>query len=208
MRDDDVVAPTHRDMGIFLIRGISVRRIIAQYMGRATGVTKGKDGNMHMGDLNHNLIAFVSHLGDNVPVAAGVCHSPSRHAAKTVWRSATTGEGATSRGDWHEGVNFAGVHDLPIVFFINNNEYAYSTPQSTLQMPVKDVADRALGYNDAVTKIIDGNDAVRRVRCRRATRSGPCTHRQRPVPGRVPDVSHDGSLGARRRGLCTERAFH
>lgn len=155
MRDEDVVAPTHRDMGIFLIRGISVRRIMAQYMGRATGVTKGKDGNMHMGDLNHNLIAFVSHLGDNVPVAAGAALTFKLRDEDRV-ALCYNGEGATSRGDWHEGVNLACVHDLPIVFFINNNEYAYSTPMS-LQMPVKDVADRAFGYA-MPNEIVDGND--------------------------------------------------
>ena len=105
MRDDDVVAPTHRDMGIFLIRGVSVRRIIAQYMGRKTGVTQGKDGNMHMGDMNHNIIAFVSHLGDNVPVAAGVALTFKMRGEDRV-AFCYSGEGATSRGDWHEGISF------------------------------------------------------------------------------------------------------
>ena len=72
MRENDVVAPSHRDMGVFLMRGITPRRIIAQYMGRKSGLTGGKDGNMHMGDMRHNVIAFVSHLADNVPVSAGV----------------------------------------------------------------------------------------------------------------------------------------
>jgi pyruvate dehydrogenase E1 component alpha subunit len=157
MTDDDIVAPTHRDMGIFLIRGISARRILAQYMGRATGVTKGKDGNMHMGDMNHNLIAFVSHLGDNVPVAAGVALKFKMRGEKNV-ALAYSGEGATSRGDWHEGMNFAAVHKLPIVFFINNNAYAYSTPVE-LQMPVKNVADRAPAY-DMPGEIVDGNDII------------------------------------------------
>ena len=157
MAEDDVVAPTHRDMGIFLIRGISVRRIIAQYMGRATGVTKGKDGNMHMGDLNHNIIAFVSHLGDNVPVAAG-CAMTFKNRGEDRIAFCYSGEGATSRGDWHEGLNLAGVHKLPIVFFINNNQYAYSTPIH-LQMAVENVADRAPAYG-MPGEIIDGNDIL------------------------------------------------
>jgi pyruvate dehydrogenase E1 component alpha subunit len=157
MLDDDIVAPTHRDMGIFLIRGISVRRIIAQYMGRKTGVTQGKDGNMHMGDLKHNIIAFVSHLGDNVPVAAGVALTFKMRGQENV-AFCYSGEGATSRGDWHEGVNIANVHKLPIVFFINNNQYAYSTPIE-LQMPVKDVADRAPAYG-MPGEVIDGNDIL------------------------------------------------
>src|ERR1041385_4520154 len=72
LREDDVVCPSHRDMGAFLIRGMSLRTILAQYMARKTGATRGKDGNMHMGDLSKNLIAFVSMLADNVPVAAGI----------------------------------------------------------------------------------------------------------------------------------------
>ena len=157
MLEDDIAAPTHRDMGIFLIRGVSVRRIIAQYMGRETGVTRGRDGNMHMGDLKHNIIAFVSHLGDNVPVAAGVALTFKTRGQKNV-SFCYSGEGATSRGDWHEGLNLAGVHKLPVVFFINNNQYAYSTPIE-LQMPVKDVADRAPAYG-MPGEVIDGNDIL------------------------------------------------
>jgi TPP-dependent pyruvate/acetoin dehydrogenase alpha subunit len=157
MLEDDIVAPTHRDMGIFLIRGVSVRRIIAQYMGRKTGVTRGKDGNMHMGDLKHNIIAFVSHLGDNVPVAAGAALTFKMRGEKRV-AFCYSGEGATSRGDWHEGINFAAVHKLPVVFFINNNQYAYSTPVE-LQMPVADVADRAPAYG-IPGEVVDGNDVL------------------------------------------------
>ena len=157
MRENDVAAQTHRDMGIFLIRGISTRRIIAQYMGRKTGVTGGKDGNMHMGDLKHNVIAFVSHLADNVPIAAGAALAFQMRGEDRV-AFCYSGDGATSRGDWHEGVNLAAVHKLPIVFFINNNQYAYSTPIE-LQMPVENVADRASAY-DMPGDIIDGNDVL------------------------------------------------
>ncbi|MEJ2721556.1 MAG: thiamine pyrophosphate-dependent dehydrogenase E1 component subunit alpha [bacterium] len=157
MREDDVVAPSHRDMGVFLLRGVSARRIIAQYMGRKSGVTAGKDGNMHMGDLKHNIIAFVSHLADNVPVAAGAALAFKIRGEDRV-AFCYNGEGATSRGDWHEGINFASVHKLPVVYFVNNNGYAYSTPMP-LQMAVENVADRAPGYG-IPGEIIDGNDAI------------------------------------------------
>ncbi len=157
MRENDVAAQTHRDMGIFLIRGISTRRIIAQYMGRKTGVTQGKDGNMHMGDLKHNVIAFVSHLADNVPIAAGAALAFQMRGEDRV-AFCYSGDGATSRGDWHEGVNLAAVHKLPVVFFINNNQYAYSTPIE-LQMPVENVADRASAYA-MPGDVIDGNDVL------------------------------------------------
>lgn len=157
MRDDDVVAPSHRDMGVFLIRGVTPRRIIAQYMGRKSGLTGGKDGNMHMGDMRHNIIAFVSHLADNVPVAAGAALAFKQRGEKRV-ALCYHGEGATSRGDWHEGINFAAIHKLPVVYFVNNNAYAYSTPVS-LQMAVANVADRAPGYG-VPGEIVDGNDVI------------------------------------------------
>jgi TPP-dependent pyruvate/acetoin dehydrogenase alpha subunit len=157
MEKNDVVAPSHRDMGVFLMRGISPRRIIAQYMGRKTGLTRGRDGNMHMGDMNHNVIAFVSHLGDNVPVASGAALAFKQRGQKYV-ALCYNGEGATSRGDWHEGINFASVHKLPVVFFINNNAYAYSTPME-LQMAVADVAMRAPGYG-IPGEVVDGNDIM------------------------------------------------
>jgi pyruvate dehydrogenase E1 component alpha subunit len=139
------------------MRGITPRRIIAQYMGRKTGLTGGKDGNMHMGDMNHNVIAFVSHLADNVPVSAGVALAFKQRGEKRV-ALCYHGEGATSRGDWHEGINLASVHRLPVVYFVNNNAYAYSTPQA-LQMAIADVADRAPGYG-IPGDVVDGNDIV------------------------------------------------
>lgn len=157
MEKDDVVAPSHRDMGVFLMRGITPRRIIAQYMGRRAGLTRGRDGNMHMGDMDYNVIAFVSHLGDNVPVAAGAALAFVQRGEKRV-ALCYNGEGATSRGDWHEGLNFAAVHKLPVVYFINNNAYAYSTPME-LQMAIPDVALRAPGYG-MPGEIADGNDVL------------------------------------------------
>jgi pyruvate dehydrogenase E1 component alpha subunit len=154
---DDVICPSHRDMGAFLIRGMSPDRILAQYMGRRSGYTRGRDGNMHMGDLSLNIVAFVSMLADHVPVAAGIGLAfkmrKQNHVVLCYF-----GDGSTSRGDWHEGLNFASVHRLPVVFICNNNQYAYSTPLS-LQMAVANVADRAVAYGIPGT-IIDGNDVL------------------------------------------------
>lgn len=157
LRQDDVVCPSHRDMGAFLIRGMSLRTILAQYMGRKTGATKGKDSNMHMGDLSKNLIAFVSMLGDNVPVAAGIGLSFKMRGQDRV-ALCFFGDGATSRGDWHEGINMASVFKVPVVFICNNNQYAYSTPLER-QMAVENVADRAEAYG-MPGEIVDGNDIV------------------------------------------------
>ena len=71
LEPDDIIAPFHRDMGAFLIKGITPGEVIAQYLGKRTGPTKGKDGNVHIGDLKRGVIGFVSHLADNLPVATG-----------------------------------------------------------------------------------------------------------------------------------------
>ena len=154
---DDVVSVSHRDMAAFLMRGMTAREILAQYMGRKTGPTQGKDGNMHMGSLEHNIIAFVSMLGDSVPVATGIGMSFKLRKMKRVVLC-FFGDGATSRGDWHEGVNMATVMKCPVVFVCNNNQYAYSTPLDR-QMAVEHVADRASAYG-MPGEIVDGNDVV------------------------------------------------
>ena len=157
LADDDVVSVSHRDMAAFLMRGMTPREILAQYMGRKTGPTQGKDGNMHMGSLDHNLIAFVSMLGDSVPVATGIGLSFKIRKMNRVV-VCFFGDGATSRGDWHEGVNMATVMKCPVVFICNNNQYAYSTPLDR-QMAVEHVADRASAYG-MPGEIVDGNDVV------------------------------------------------
>jgi pyruvate dehydrogenase E1 component alpha subunit len=154
---DDVVSPSHRDMAVFLMQGIGAERILAQYMGRRSGPTRGRDGNMHMGDLRQRVVAFVSHLGDTIPVAAGCALTFRMRGTDQVCFS-FFGEGATSRGDWHSGVNFAAVRRLPVVFLCNNNQYAYSTPVSR-QMAVERVADRARGYG-IPGESADGNDVL------------------------------------------------
>lgn len=157
LREDDVVCPSHRDMGAFLIRGMTVRTILAQYMARKTGATRGRDGNMHMGDMSRNIIAFVSMLGDCVPVAAGIGLSFKMRGQNRVV-VCYFGDGATSRGDWHEGLNMAAVFKVPVVFVCNNNQYAYSTPLER-QMAVENVADRAEAYG-LPGQIVDGNDVL------------------------------------------------
>ncbi len=154
---DDVICVSHRDMGAFLIRGMPPREILAQYMGRKTGPTRGKDGNMHMGSLKYNLVAFVSMLGDNVPVATGIGLKMKMRGEKNV-SICYFGDGATSRGDWHEGMNMAAVLKCPVVFICNNNQYAYSTPLER-QMAVENIADRAEAYGMS-GEIVDGNDVT------------------------------------------------
>ncbi len=154
---DDVLFPSHRDMAVFLIRGVPPGRIFAQYMGRVGGLTRGKDGNMHMGDLKLNIVSIISAMAACVPVAAGAAMA-LRYQGKPNVVFCYFGDGATSRGDWHEGLNFASVQKLPVVFICNNNQYAYSTPLSR-QMACANVADRGPAYN-IPAEIVDGNDVL------------------------------------------------
>jgi pyruvate dehydrogenase E1 component alpha subunit len=144
-------------MGAFLIRGISPGEVLAQYLGKRTGPTKGKDGNVHMGDLKRGIIGFVSHLADNLPVATGAALAFKIRGESRI-AVAGTGDGGTSRGDFHEAMNFAAVRKLPVVFFCNNNQYAYSTPLR-YQMAISDVVERAKAYG-MPGEIVDGNDVA------------------------------------------------
>lgn len=152
---DDVLCPSHRDLALFLIRGVHPRQIFAQYMGRVGGLTRGKDGNMHMGDMNRRIVSIISAMAASVPVAAGAALALKYKGTHNI-AFCFFGDGATSRGDWHEGLNFAAVQKLPVVYVCNNNQYAYSTPL-TKQMACANVADRAPGYG-IPAEIVDGND--------------------------------------------------
>ncbi len=154
----DVMAPMHRDMGSYLVRGMTPKRIMAQHLGRVAGPTRGRDGNMHgLGDLSLGIIGFVSMIPDSLPVTVGVALSfwlrEEPRVAMTIF-----GDGATSTGKWHEALNFAGVFQLPVVLIAENNQYAYSTPTSR-QFAVQDIADRAAGYGFPGV-VVDGNDVL------------------------------------------------
>ncbi len=154
---DDVLFPCHRDLALYFMRGVHPRQVFAQYMGRVGGLTRGRDGNMHMGDLKLKIVAIISSMAASVPVAAGAAlalkYKGLPNAAFVFF-----GDGATSRGDWHEGVNMAAVMRLPLVLICNNNMYAYSTPVEK-QMACANVADRGPGYG-IPAEIVDGNDVL------------------------------------------------
>lgn len=152
---DDVLFPCHRDMAMYFIRGVTAREVFAQYMGRIGGLTRGRDGNMHMGDMNRRIVAIISALAATIPVAAGAALALKYQGSSNIaW--VVFGDGATSRGDWHEGFNLAAVQKLPLVMVCNNNYYAYSMPVDK-QMAVAHVADRGPAYG-VPSEIVDGND--------------------------------------------------
>ena len=153
---DDVVAPMHRDLGCYLVRGLTPERIFRNLLGRAGGVTNGRDANLHgLGDLSLGIIGFISHLPASMPVALGAAMSfqyrSERRAALTF-----VGDGASSTGGWHETLNMAAVYRAPLVVVVENNQFAYSTPLDQ-QMAIDDIADRAAGYGIPGV-VVDGND--------------------------------------------------
>ncbi|MFQ5839825.1 MAG: thiamine pyrophosphate-dependent dehydrogenase E1 component subunit alpha [Candidatus Methylomirabilales bacterium] len=154
---EDVVAPTHRDLGVYLVRGITPKAYFAQYLGRRTGLTRGKDGNVHYGALDLGILGFISPMAAGIPVAVGAALA-FKIRRKPPIAVAYFGDGATSRGDFHEGVNLAAVLKLPVIFICHNNQYAYSVPLER-QMAVPHVVDRAAAYN-LPREIVDGNDVV------------------------------------------------
>ena len=157
MGPDDVGTPLHRDMGVHITRGVEPWRIFAQYMGRADGPTRGKDGNVHMADSKLGLLAMVSHLPAMLPVAVG-CALAFRIRGERRAAVGWFGEGAAARGDTHEAMNFACVRRLPVVFVCDNNQWAYSTP-TYLGYATEHVADRAEAYGFEGI-VVDGTDVL------------------------------------------------
>jgi pyruvate dehydrogenase E1 component alpha subunit len=144
----------HRDLAAHLVRGVEPRRIFAQYMGRAGGITEGRDANVHFGERRLGCVGMVSMLPDMMLVATGMAMAFKLRGEQ---RCALTflGDGATSRGDFHEAMNWAAVQRLPVIFVLENNQWAYSTPLR-LQFAV-DPVKRAAGYG-CVGERVDGND--------------------------------------------------
>jgi TPP-dependent pyruvate/acetoin dehydrogenase alpha subunit len=175
MAPEDRLCVLHRDLGAHLVRGVSIPRIFGQYMGRAGGVTRGREGNVHFGDKDVGCVGMVSMLPDMMLVATGMAMAFKLRGER---RCAITwfGDGSTSRGDFHEAMNWAGVQRLPVVFVLENNQFAYSTPtdQQFAVAPVR----RAEAYGFP-GEAVDGNDvealfeAVRRARERALAGEGP-----------------------------------
>lgn len=152
----DIIAPMHRDLGAYFVRGLTPQRVAAQYYGRAAGPSGGRDANLHgMGDLSLGIIGFVSHLPQSLPVAAGVAHAFKLKGEPRV-AMAFLGDGSASEGLAHEAFNWAGVFQVPLVFILENNQYAYSTPLAR-QTRVPEFGQRAEGYGMAGATV-DGND--------------------------------------------------
>ena len=153
----DVLSPLIRNLGSMLVQGAKPNEIIKQYMAKGDSPTRGRELNIHYGDLVRGFIGQISHLGDMVPVMAGVTLSFKMRKQDRVGL-VYVGDGATSTGAFHEGINFAAVQRCPLVVVVENNGYAYSTPLSK-QTAAKQLVDKAIGYGIAGEQA-DGNDVI------------------------------------------------
>jgi TPP-dependent pyruvate/acetoin dehydrogenase alpha subunit len=155
---DDWIAPMIRNIGALLVRGFKPRDILTQHMARYTSPTLGKDGTSHFGDLkSRHVVSPISMLGDLIPVMTGIAMA-GRYLGQKIVAMTWIGDGGTSTGVFHEGLNLAAVQKAPLVLIVENNQWAYSTPVER-QVPLRDLADRAKAYG-IESAIVDGNDAV------------------------------------------------
>jgi pyruvate dehydrogenase E1 component alpha subunit len=153
----DLFAPCIRDLTVHLARGESLLNVFRQWLARRTGPTRGRDGNVHHGSLENGVFAMISHLGAMLSVLVGGVMA-RRHLGEDSIGMCYLGDGASSSGDFHEALNFAAVRGVPVLFFIENNRYAYSTP-TALQYKCESLVFRAPGYGMDGHQV-DGNDAV------------------------------------------------
>ena len=155
--DDEIIFPMHRNLGVFTSRGVPLERLFAQWQGKASGFTKGRDRSFHFGTLDYHIVGMISHLGPQLSLADGVglAHQLAEEERVAL---AFTGEGGTSEGEFHEALNVAAVWQLPVIFVIENNGYGLSTPTSE-QYRCADLADRGKGYGMA-SEIVEGNNIL------------------------------------------------
>lgn len=157
MLAEEYILPMHRNLGVFTSRNISLKKLMAQWQGKLTGFTKGRDRSFHFGTQDYKIIGMISHLGPQMALADGIALADvlakKQHATLVF-----TGEGATSEGDFHEAVNVAAVWNLPVIFLIENNGYGLSTPINE-QFKCKNLVDKAIGYGIEGVQI-DGNNIL------------------------------------------------
>jgi len=157
LRPEDVLSPLIRNLGSMLVKGATPVEILRQYMAKGDSPTRGRELNIHFGDPARGFIGQISPLGDMVPVMAGVTLSFKMRDERRVGL-VYVGDGATSTGAFHEGINFAAVQRCPLVVVVENNGYAYSTP-TPKQTLAKQFVDKAIGYGIPGEQA-DGNDVV------------------------------------------------
>jgi len=157
LRRDDFISPTHRGHGWLIVKGLPLRQIAGEMLGRKTGVCAGKGCSFHMGDLDLGIFLINGILGSSSPIAAGSALVMKKRGTDQV-HVCGFGDGQSSLGSIHEAMNFASVHKLPVVWLCENNLYGMSTSAS-VGVCVEDIADRAKGYGFPGV-VVDGNDVI------------------------------------------------
>lgn len=154
---DEWIMPLHRNLGVFTTRNMPLHQLIKQWQGSFDGFSKGRERSFHFGSSEHHICGMISHLGPQLAIANGTALA-AKLSGKQKVAVAFTGEGGTSEGDFHEALNVAAVWDLPVIFIIENNGYALSTPTHE-QFRCENLVDRARGYGIDGVKI-DGNNLL------------------------------------------------
>ncbi|MCB9186307.1 MAG: dehydrogenase [Flavobacteriales bacterium] len=155
--DDEYILPMHRNLGVFTSRNVPLSRLFAQFQGKATGFTKGRDRSFHFGTNEHHIVGMISHLGPQMGVADGIALAHKLEGTGKV-TAVFSGDGGASEGDFHESINVAAVWDLPVIFIVENNGYGLSTP-SNEQFRCKQFIDKAIGYGIEGVQV-DGNNIL------------------------------------------------
>ncbi len=158
LQEHDYLLPMHRDLGAHFVKGQTIRNVFLQQLGRANSLTRGRDGTGHYADPSKKIYGNVSHLAAMIPMAVGVALAATLRKEKAVVMN-YIGDGGCNVGDFHEGLNMAAVMKLPLILIIENNQFAYSTP-NVKQFAAQKLSDRGVGYGiPGVT--VDGTDVMR-----------------------------------------------